>query len=98
MSKITREEVWHVAYLARLKLSDEEHARYAQQLQAILQYVGKLSELKTDGVPVTAQATGLQNVVRPDQVVGCDAVTRDYLLAAAPQRSGDFIQTVGVFF
>ena len=67
------------------------------QLAAILKYVGKLTELKTDGVPVTAQVTGLSNVARPDEVASGTAAARERLLDAAPERSGDFIQTTGVF-
>ncbi|MDO8560393.1 MAG: Asp-tRNA(Asn)/Glu-tRNA(Gln) amidotransferase subunit GatC [bacterium] len=97
MPTITRHDVEHVAQLARLTLPADELARFTEQLAAILQYVGKLGELKTDGVMVTAQVTGLSNITRADQVVGCDAATRERLLSAAPERSGDFIQTRGVF-
>ena len=97
MPTITRRDVEHVAKLARLTLPADELTRFTEQLAAILQYVGKLSELKTDGVAVTAQVTGLSNVMRADLVAGCDAATRERLLTAAPERSGDFIQTRGVF-
>ncbi len=86
-----------MAHLARFQLDGGEIGRYAEQLENILAYVGKLSQLKTDGVPVTAQVTGLFNVARTDDASAVNPAVRDRLLKAAPERSGDFIQTTGVF-
>lgn len=97
MPNITRQEVERVARLARLQLPAEELHRVAEQLSSILEYVGKLQQVATDDVPVTAQVTGLRNVARPDVVAGCAAQTREGLLAAAPDREGDLIRTTGVF-
>lgn len=97
MPKITSQDVEHVAHLARLKLDADEIKRYTEQLENILAYVGKLSQLNTDGVAVTAQVTGLSNVARADQMETGDRARRERLLDAAPERSGDFIQTTGVF-
>jgi len=64
--KITREEVEHVAGLARLTLDDAEMAAMTEQMDAILSYVDKLSELKTDAIEPTAHAVPMENAFRED--------------------------------
>jgi aspartyl-tRNA(Asn)/glutamyl-tRNA(Gln) amidotransferase subunit C len=64
--KITREEVEHVAGLARLNLDEAEMAAMTEQMDAILSYVDKLSELKTDGIEPTAHAVPMENAFRAD--------------------------------
>jgi aspartyl-tRNA(Asn)/glutamyl-tRNA(Gln) amidotransferase subunit C len=65
---ISPEEVVHVARLARLALSDEEIARYGEQLGRILGHAARVTSLDTEGVPPTAQAIALDNVFRADEV------------------------------
>jgi len=64
--KITREEVEHVAGLARLTLDEAETAAMTEQMDAILSYVDKLSELETDGIEPTAHAVPMDNAFRED--------------------------------
>ena len=64
---ISREEVEHVAYLARLGLTEEEKARLQGQLSDILQHVAVINQLDTEAIPPTAQVIPLQNVNRPDE-------------------------------
>lgn len=65
--KLTLEQVRRIAHLARLELTEEEEARYASELTAILSYVEMLKELDTAGIPETSQVTGLTNVTRTDE-------------------------------
>ena len=65
---ISREEILHVSRLARLKLSEEELELYTEQLGAILDYISKLNELDTAGVPPTSHVLDLANVFRADEV------------------------------
>jgi len=82
---ITRREVEHVAYLSRLRLSEEEIETYAGQLSAILEYVAKLNELDTSGVePMLHGIEGSQRM-RPDEVTG--SLGREDALANAPEAS-----------
>ncbi len=53
---LTREQVDHIARLARLNLSDEERERYREQLSAILEHFQRLQELDTENVPPTFRA------------------------------------------
>lgn len=66
--KLTKDQVKHVAALARLGLSDVETEKFQSQLSGILDYVEQLGEVDTEGVSPTAQVTGLLNVMREDVV------------------------------
>jgi aspartyl-tRNA(Asn)/glutamyl-tRNA(Gln) amidotransferase subunit C len=84
--KITREEVRHVALLARLELSEDEEQRMTGQLNSILGYMDKLNELDTGDVEPTTHAIQLQNVFRPDLVQ--PSLDRKDSLANAPGTDG----------
>jgi aspartyl-tRNA(Asn)/glutamyl-tRNA(Gln) amidotransferase subunit C len=84
---ISREEVLHVARLARLALSEEELARFSDQLSAILEAVGKVAELDLSDVEPTAHPLDLVNVWAEDEPHACLSV--DEALANAPDREGD---------
>ena len=64
---IEREQVLHVARLARLRLTEEELKRMASELSGILEHVDRISELDLDGVEPTSHVIALENVLRPDQ-------------------------------
>jgi aspartyl-tRNA(Asn)/glutamyl-tRNA(Gln) amidotransferase subunit C len=85
--KITREEVQHVAKLARLDLSAAEVDRMTGQLDAILSYVAKLDELDTTGVPVTTHTQQVVNAFREDEV--CPSLPRKLALANGPEQNGE---------
>jgi aspartyl-tRNA(Asn)/glutamyl-tRNA(Gln) amidotransferase subunit C len=87
---ISREEVQHVARLARLALTDDELARMREQLDAILAYIDKLRELDVEGVEPTAHAVPLVNVMRDDEVA--PSLPQDVALANAPDRAGEFFR------
>jgi aspartyl-tRNA(Asn)/glutamyl-tRNA(Gln) amidotransferase subunit C len=64
---IDRDQVLHVARLARLELTDEEVERMATELSSILDHVERISELDLDGVEPTAHVVALENVLRADE-------------------------------
>jgi aspartyl-tRNA(Asn)/glutamyl-tRNA(Gln) amidotransferase subunit C len=68
MAKLTRDDVLKLAQLARLDLTDEEVAEFAEELSAILQYVEHLSAVDVEGLKPTNQVSGLTNVTRDDVV------------------------------
>ena len=88
MAALTRADVEHVAYLARLGLTPEELARLEGQLNHILDQYAKLAELDTDAIPPTAQTIELENILRED--VARPSMAPEDVLANAPQRDGDF--------
>ncbi|KKU12970.1 MAG: Aspartyl/glutamyl-tRNA(Asn/Gln) amidotransferase subunit C [Parcubacteria group bacterium GW2011_GWC2_45_7] len=94
---LSREEVLHIAKLARLELKAEEVEKFRMQLSEILEYVGQLTKVDTAGVEPISQITGLQNVVREDVMRGCEADTREAMLEQFPKRKGDLLETLGVF-
>ena len=84
---ISRDEVLHVARLARLELSDEELDRFAEQLNAILEAVGKVAELDLEDVEPTSHPLDLVNVWAEDEPR--PPLSVDEALANAPDREGD---------
>ncbi len=87
---ITRDEVLHVARLARLELTDEEVERLTVQLGAILEAVGKVAELDLSDVPPTSHPLDLVNVWGED--VPHESLPLADALANAPEREGDLFR------
>ncbi len=94
---LTKQEIEHLASLAKLDLSEEEKDRYARDLSGIVEFVAALKEVDTDGVVPTSQVTGLVGQERADVVLPSSSATRERLLAAAPRREGDQISVPPVF-
>ncbi len=86
--EISRNQVLHVAKLARLALTEEEIERFGGQLSAILEAVGKVSELDLEGVPPTSHPLDLVNVLAEDEPAPC--LSRQEALANAPDTDGGF--------
>src|SRR5437588_9334298 len=80
--RISRDDVLHVARLARLTLSDDEVERYTEQLSAVLDHAADVAALDTSGVPPTAHPLPLENVLRDDVVEA--SLDRGEVLAEAP--------------
>jgi aspartyl-tRNA(Asn)/glutamyl-tRNA(Gln) amidotransferase subunit C len=87
---ITREEVLHVAKLARLELTDDEVERLTEQLGAILEAVSKVSELDLSDVPPTSHPLELVNAWAPDEVH--ESLSLEHVFANAPAREGDLFK------
>jgi len=87
---ISRDEVLHVARLARLALTDEEIERLGAQLNAILEAVGKVAELDLEGVEPTAHPLEVVNVWAEDEPRPCLSV--EEALANAPDREEGFFR------
>ena len=90
MAAIGRDDVLHVARLARLALTEEEIERFGEQLNAILEAVGKVSELDLGDVEPTSHALALTNVLGPDEPR--PSLSLDDALLNAPKREGDFFR------
>lgn len=86
MSNITDDDVRHLAQLSSLQLADDEVASLREDLASILDYIGQLNELDTDGVEPTYQVTGLENIWR-DDVVNRGEVSDETLLSLAPDQA-----------
>jgi aspartyl-tRNA(Asn)/glutamyl-tRNA(Gln) amidotransferase subunit C len=92
--KITVREVMHVAELARLKFGEGELERFAVQLGSIIEYIGKLEQLDTSGVPPAFHVLDMPTPVREDEVI--PLLTAEEALVNAP-RSEEGYFTVPKF-
>jgi len=93
--KLSREEVGHIATLARLKLSEEEIAKYQDQISGILDYVEKLGAVDTSEVEPTSQVTGLTNISREDRII--ESGIEKELVACAPESADGFVVIPKIF-
>jgi aspartyl-tRNA(Asn)/glutamyl-tRNA(Gln) amidotransferase subunit C len=84
---IDREQVLHVARLARLELSDEEVTRMTGELSSILDHIEKIGELDLEGVEPTSHVVSVENALRADEPR--PSLPRDVVLAAAPEVADD---------
>jgi aspartyl-tRNA(Asn)/glutamyl-tRNA(Gln) amidotransferase subunit C len=84
---IDRDEVLHVARLARLRLGEDEIEPLARELSAVLDHVARISELDLDGVPPTSHVVEVTGALRADEPRS--SLPREVALAQAPAVSGD---------
>ena len=86
--KISKEDVAHVAELARLEFKEEELEKFTEQLGNILEYIEKLSELDTTGVEPTSHVLDISTPLREDRVE--EWLSPEEVLQNAPEREGEF--------
>ena len=84
---IDRDQVLHVARLARLRLTDEEVERMSSELSAVLDHIENISQLDLDGVEPTTHVVELENVLRDD--VPRTSWQREQILESAPDASDE---------
>jgi aspartyl-tRNA(Asn)/glutamyl-tRNA(Gln) amidotransferase subunit C len=92
---LTRQEVEHIAKLARLELTEEQQVLYREQLSAILDYIAKLRTLDTTDVPPTAGGGLTQMTLRADEAR--PSLPTDKLLANAPETEDDQFKIPPIF-
>ena len=98
-TRLTDEQVRHVAKLSRLALTDEQVHRFAEQLSVVLDHISKLKELDVEGVEPMAHALDMVNVLREDTPLGTtvssnkfSGIPVDTALANAPEKSPPFFK------
>jgi aspartyl-tRNA(Asn)/glutamyl-tRNA(Gln) amidotransferase subunit C len=84
---IERDEVLHVARLARLRLSEEEVQLMAGELSAVLEHIARIGELDLESVPPTSHVVDVTGALRPDEP--CASLPREVALAQAPAVGGE---------
>ncbi len=92
--KLSREEVLHIALLARLGLTETEVARLGEQLSNILENFEALQQVDTEDIPPTAQSIALQNVTKDDEVTA--SLPPSQILANAPKKEKNFFRVRAV--
>ncbi len=85
--KLSREEVLHIARLARVALTEDEISRFSEQLSNLLEHFQVLQQVDTTDVPPTAQSVDLQSIMREDKVR--ESLPQEDVLANAPHRDAD---------
>ena len=88
MATLSRKDVEHVAFLARLGLTEDELGRLEGQLNHILDQYSVLAQLDTEGIAPTAQTIELENILRADEVR--PSLESEEVLDDAPQRRGEY--------
>jgi aspartyl-tRNA(Asn)/glutamyl-tRNA(Gln) amidotransferase subunit C len=83
MTTLTRDQILHIAKLARLSLTDKEIKKMPKELSSILSYIDMLNEVNTEGVEPTAQVTGIETRLRNDIVTVSDASPETLLACSA---------------
>jgi aspartyl-tRNA(Asn)/glutamyl-tRNA(Gln) amidotransferase subunit C len=91
---LSREDVEHVAALARLGLTNDEITRMQDQLSSILGHIAALESLDVAAIPPTAQVISLSNVMRDDTVA--PSLPQEAVLANAPRQSQGFFEVHAV--
>jgi aspartyl-tRNA(Asn)/glutamyl-tRNA(Gln) amidotransferase subunit C len=92
--KLSKEEVQHIALLARVGLTKADTERFQDQLSNILENFRILEQVDTTDVPPTAQSIPLHNVTRPDEVT--PSLPQEDVLANAPRQEENFFRVKAV--
>jgi aspartyl-tRNA(Asn)/glutamyl-tRNA(Gln) amidotransferase subunit C len=87
---LSREEVLHIAALAKVGVTEADVEKFKEQLSNILENFEALQKLETLDIPPTAQSFALQNVIMPDEVQ--PSMSQDDVLFNAPNREGNFFK------
>ncbi len=93
---ITREEIQHIAKLARLGLSEKEIAKYQKDLSSILNYVEKLKEVDISEIKPTSHSLRIENVMRIDEARAADPEIRKKILDLAPETKEEYLKVKSI--
>ena len=94
-TRLSREQVLHIAELAKLALTEDEIALFAEQLSEILDYADTLNSLDTEAISPTAQVIAMHDVTREDAVG--PSLSPEEALANAPDRQDNLFRVRAVF-
>ncbi|MBS7622368.1 Asp-tRNA(Asn)/Glu-tRNA(Gln) amidotransferase subunit GatC [Candidatus Bathyarchaeota archaeon] len=87
--QVTREQVRHLAWLSRIRISKAEERKYAEEMSEILRYFRKLDDIDTTGIPPTYHVVEVVNVMRDDEP---QPNPPNQLLGIVPARKGRFVK------
>lgn len=93
---LTKDEVLHVAKLAKLELSEAEIEKFTPQLSNVIDFVGELSEADTKDVEPTHQTTGLENVKREDRAAFESSLTQDQALSGTDKTYNGYFKVKAI--
>lgn len=87
-------DIAHIAKLANLALSKEEHKKFESQLSSVLDYVNKLKEVDTKNIEPTSHVTGLENVTRGDEAK--PSLSQDEALSNTKSKHNGFFKVKAI--
>ncbi len=96
MVKLTKDEVLHVAKLAKLDLTEDEIEKFTPQLSNVINFVSELSEADTQDVEPTSQTTGLENIRREDKAISGDSLTQDQSLSGTDKTHNGYFRVKAI--
>jgi aspartyl-tRNA(Asn)/glutamyl-tRNA(Gln) amidotransferase subunit C len=91
-----KEQVEHIAKLARIELTEKEKGKFSDELSSILDYVDKLNKVDTKNIKPIQQITGLENIVRKDEI-NHELRINDKLLDGAPDKKDNYYKVPKIF-
>ncbi|GFO97446.1 aspartyl/glutamyl-trNA amidotransferase subunit C [groundwater metagenome] len=90
---ITRKDLEHIGWLARLELSENDKEKYTPRLNSVLDYFSELDEVDTEGVEPTYHVLALSNVFREDEVsIPASSLSQEEALSNAPKKQDGFFK------
>lgn len=96
MTKVSQDDVKHIAKLANLKLTEEEINKFTPQLSTIVDYISELSEVDTKDTEPTSQTTGLTDVVREDKVMSDESLSQDQALSGTEEVHNGYFKVKAI--
>lgn len=96
MTKVSQDDVKHIAKLANLKLTEEEINKFTPQLSTIVDYISELSEVDTKDTEPTSQTTGLTDVVREDKVMSGESLSQDQALSGTEEVHNGYFKVKAI--
>ena len=93
---LTKEEIIHIATLARIGLTEKDVEKYQHDLSEILDYFKKLEEVNVDGIEPIGHITGMQNTFRSDKYEDFGSLGREEIMQNAPETKDGYIKVKSV--
>lgn len=94
---LSKEEIQHIASLARIKLTEEEETKYQHDLSQVLDFFKELESVDTAGVGSVGMITGKENSYRGDVLVDVPMQTKQGIIEQFPRKKGDALGVPSVF-
>ncbi len=94
---LTKDDVLHIAKLAKLTLSESEVQKFQVQLTEILSYFQKLQEIDTESVVATSHVTGLENIMREDTHVASRLISQSDSISGAKKQHNGLFRVSAIF-
>lgn len=96
MAKLKKDEILHIAKLAKLNLTDTEIDNFTPQLSNVIDYFSELSEVNTESLEPTSQTTGLENVYRNDDLSSSESLTQEEALSGTDKVHNGYFKVKAI--